>query len=224
MFSDSSATRELLENIGDATETSARNVGATVRATGSGITYSLAGTDAASFDIDSGTGQIRTNVGSNYDHEAQSSYSVTVRATNSAGSDTIDVTVSVTDRNEPPLKPEMPDVEPDSNDSTTLSIGWTPPSNAGRPDISGYNLRYRAGTSGGWTNGPQNVDGTSATLTMLSGNTFYQVQVQAKNEEGNSPWSDIGDARTDKYGAGIFRSHRGPQLPGKSRRHDLSAR
>ena len=197
VFSDSSATRELLENIGDATETLARNVGATVRATGSGITYSLAGTDAASFDIDSGTGQIRTNVGSNYDHEAQSSYSVTVRATNSAGSDTIDVTVSVTDRNEPPLKPEMPDVEPDSNDSTTLSIGWTPPSNAGRPDISGYNLRYRAGTSGGWTNGPQNVDGTSATLTMLSGNTFYQVQVQAKNEEGNSPWSDIGDARTD---------------------------
>ena len=94
MFSDSSATRELLENIGDATETSARNVGATVRATGSGITYSLAGTDAASFDIDSGTGQIRTNVGSNYDHEAQSSYSVTVRASNSAGSDTIDVTVT----------------------------------------------------------------------------------------------------------------------------------
>ena len=197
-FSAETATRSFSENLGGATEISARNIGATVRATGAGpITYSLEGTDPASLDIDTGTGQIRTNVGSNYDHEAKPSYSVTVRASNSAGSDTIDVTVTITDRNEPPLKPDAPTVTPDPNDSTTLSIGWTPPSNAGRPDISGYNLRYRAGTSGGWTNGPQNVDGTSATLTMLSGNTFYQVQVQAKNEEGNSPWSDIGDARTD---------------------------
>ena len=120
-----------------------------------------------------------------------------MRASDGADSDTIEVTVTITDRNEPPLKQEMPDVEPDSNDSTILSISWIPPSNDRRPDITGYDLQYRAGTSGGWTNGPQNVNGTNATLTMLSGNTFYQVQVRAKNDEGNSPWSDIGDARTD---------------------------
>ena len=197
-FSAETATRRFSENLGDPTEISARNIGATVWATGAGpITYSLEGTDPASLDIDTGTGQLKTIIGEDYDHEAGSSYSVTVRASNSFGSDTIDVTVELTDLREPPLKPDAPTVTPDPNDSTILSIGWTPPSNDGRPDISGYNLRYRAGTSGGWTNGPQNVNGPSATLIELSGNTFYQVQVQAKNDEGVSLWSDAGDARTD---------------------------
>ena len=199
-FSAETAARTLQEHIGDATETSERNIGGRLTANDADantLTYTLEGTDAGSFSIDSGTGQLKTEIGENYSHESKSSYSLRIRASDGADSDTIEVTVTITDRNEPPLKPDAPTVTPDPNDSTILSIGWTPPSNDGRPDISGYNLRYRAGTSGGWTNGPQNVNGTSATLIELSGNTFYQVQVQAKNDEGNGPWSDIGDARTD---------------------------
>ena len=87
--------------------------GATVWATGAGpITYSLEGTDPASLDIDTGTGQLKTIIGEDYDHEAGSSYSVTVRASNSFGSDTIDVTVELTDLREPPLKPDAPTVTP----------------------------------------------------------------------------------------------------------------
>ena len=199
-FTAETAARTLQEHLGDAPETSDRNIGGRITASDADantLTYTLEGTDAGSFSIDSGTGQLKTRIGENYSHESKSSYSLRIRASDGADSDTIDVTVTITDRNEPPLKPDPPTVTPDPNDTTILSIGWTPPSNAGRPDISGYNLRYRAGTSGGWTNGPQDVTGTNETLTELSGNTFYQVQVQAKNDEGVSLWSDAGDARTD---------------------------
>ena len=200
VYSADSVTPTLREHLGDATETSERNIGGRLTANDADantLTYTLEGSDSASFTIDENTGQLRTKAGVNYDHERKSSYSFTVRASDDSASDTIAVTVSVTDVDEPPLTPAAPVVTPDPNDTTILSIGWTPPANAGRPDISGYNLRYRAGTSGGWTNGPQNVNGTSATLIELSGNTFYQVQVQAKNDEGVSLWSDAGDARTD---------------------------
>ena len=74
VFTDgASATRSIEENLGSATDTSARNVGDPVAATdadsGDALTYSLEGTDAAKFDIDSSTGQIKTKAGQNYDHQ-----------------------------------------------------------------------------------------------------------------------------------------------------------
>ena len=50
------------------------------------LEYSLEGTDAASFDIDSTSGQIQTKSGVTYDHEAKDSYSVTVKADDGNGS------------------------------------------------------------------------------------------------------------------------------------------
>ena len=44
------------------------------------LTYSLEGADAASFDIDSGTGQIRVKAGNIPDFEAKPTYTVTVIA------------------------------------------------------------------------------------------------------------------------------------------------
>ena len=215
-FTAETAARTLQEHLGDATETSERNIGGRITASdadANALTYSLENANAFPFTIDSGTGQLKTKIGENYDHEAQPSYTLTVLASDGAASDTIEVTVTIADRNEPPLKPEMPDVEPDSNDSMFLSISWIPPSNDRRPDIAGYNLRYRAGTSGGWTNGPQDVTGTNETLTELSGNTFYQVQVQAKNDEGVSLWSDAGDARTDNTPPEFTAANEDPSFP-----------
>ena len=40
------------------------------------LTYSLSGTDSASFEIGSSTGQITTKPGVTYDYEAKSSYSL----------------------------------------------------------------------------------------------------------------------------------------------------
>ena len=75
------------------------------------LTYSLGGTDAESFGIDSSTGQLKTKAELNI--EDKTSYSVTISVTDSkddAGvtetSATIDnahtVTINVTDENEPP--------------------------------------------------------------------------------------------------------------------------
>ena len=66
------------------------------------LTYALSGTDAASFDIDPDTGQLMTLAA--LDYETKASYSVTVAASDSGGlSDSIDVTVTVTNVDEAPV-------------------------------------------------------------------------------------------------------------------------
>ena len=96
-FSSSTDVRSIAENT-----PAGRNIGSPIVATDGDndtLTYSLGGTDAASFDINSRTGQLMTN--SALDYEARNSYSVTVTASDgNGGSDTITVTVTVTDVDE----------------------------------------------------------------------------------------------------------------------------
>ena len=79
-------------------------VGAAIAATDpddDGLTYSLSGTDAASFDVESATGQLLTKEGVAYDYEARSSYSVMVEVSDgNGGTASIAVTVSLTDVDE----------------------------------------------------------------------------------------------------------------------------
>ena len=101
-FSSPTASRSVAENSAAGT-----NVGAPVTATdadsGDTLTYTLAGTDAVSFDIVSTSGQIQTTSGVTYDYETQSSYAVIVKADDgNGGSDTIMVTITVTDVDESP--------------------------------------------------------------------------------------------------------------------------
>ena len=66
------------------------------------LTYSLSGTDAESFSIGMASGQLRTKAA--LDHDTKASYMVVVTAADPSGlSDTITVTISVTDQNEPPV-------------------------------------------------------------------------------------------------------------------------
>ena len=112
-FSAETATRTLPENSGAGVAV----VGGTVTATDDDsdtLTYSLTGTDAASFEIDSSTGQISTKTGvtHNFNFEAaKNSYSVTVNVSDSkddagdadtAVDDTIAVTIDLTNVNEAP--------------------------------------------------------------------------------------------------------------------------
>ena len=200
VFTDgTSATRSIEENLGSATDTSARNVGDPVAATDADtddtLTYSLGGRNAAKFDIDSSTGQIKTRVGQNYDYEG-GALSVTVTADDGTETTTIPVTIEITDHAtpEPPLAPAAPTVR--GTDLDRLAVRWSPADNAGRPAIDGYDLRYREGTSGSWTDGPQDVTGTSAQITGLDEDTEYQVQVRAQNADGDSPWSLAGTGST----------------------------
>ena len=107
-FNDGTSTsREFDETIGEATVMTASDIGTPVAATDTGDTleYSLSGTDAAKFTVDTGNGQLKTVVGETYDHEAKASYAVTVTVEDgNGGSDTIDVTLTVTDQDEAPLR------------------------------------------------------------------------------------------------------------------------
>ena len=81
------------------------NIGAAVAATdpnpGDTLTYSLGGTDAASFNIVASSGQLQAKA--DLDHEAKDSYSVTVTATDSLQqATTINVTIEVIDVDEAP--------------------------------------------------------------------------------------------------------------------------
>ena len=158
------------------------------------LTYTLEGTDAGSFGIDRTTGQLRTSAA--LDHESKASYTLTVKADDEhGGTDTIVVTVNVTDVDEPPSAPGAPPtVSAVQGSGTSLSVRWSAPANTG-PRVTDYDLRYKA-TGGRWTDGPENVTGRSATIGGLAADTEYEVQVLARNDEGESGWSTSGRGTT----------------------------
>ena len=210
-----STSREFDETIGEATVTTASDIGTPVAATdtdtGDTLEYSLSGTDAAKFTVDTGNGQIKTVVGQTYDHEAKASYAVTVTVEDGdGGSDTIDVTLNVTDQDEPPLRPEAPTVRgPSSNSTTSLRVTMTAPDNPGRPPITRYKLRtHRDGF--GWTTLPYNPS-SAQNITGITSGKRYHVQFRVKNDEGEGPWSPTTFGYTKAHASGM------PDISGTAR-------
>ena len=161
------------------------------------------GADQTFFSIGATSGALTFDAAPNYedadDSGTNNTYVVDVTATSGAGTRvmtaTQTITVTVTDVDtEAPGKPGAPTVSAAS--ATSLSVSWSAPDNAG-PAITDYDVQYREGNSGGWTDGSHNGTATTATLTGLSENTSYQVQVQATNDEGTGDWSDSGSGTTD---------------------------
>ena len=199
-FSSPTAMRSVPENTAANT-----NIGTALPAATDGdndpLTYTLEDADAASFAFNAATRQLSTKSGVTYDHETTPSYSVTLKADDdNGGTDTLAVTITITDVEEPPGRPAAPSVTATAGTTDSLSVNWTTPSNSG-PAIDNYDLQYREGTSGSWINGPQNVSATSATIGSLTEGTSYQVQVLARNAEGDSPWSLPGSGQTGALGA-----------------------
>ena len=186
------------------------NVGAAVTADSNPnnytLTHSLSGTDAGKFTIVSSSGQIKVKSGTNLDYETKTSYSVivTVKAEEGAGSQSLEpnnpgdyvvpVTINVTDVNEPPPKLAAPTVTASGPlDNKTLNVSWTAPDMTGKPPITGYKVRYQQNGDFTWTTLSPTGKRTSTTITSQVGGVNYNVQVQAKNDEGTGPWSDSGD-------------------------------
>ena len=57
-------------------------------------------------------------------------------------------------------------------------------------------MQYRLGDSGDFTDGPQDLTGTSTSITALTMNTAYQVQVRMTTAAGDSEWSPNGRGST----------------------------
>ena len=169
------------------------------------LTYSLEGTDAGSFDIDSGTGEIKTVSGVTYNYEAtQNTYEMTAKADDgNGGTDTIDVNIALldddTEKSATPAKPALASVP---GLFTSLAARWTKPGLNGGPEITGYKVQYRQG-SGNWQNFPHGDTALTTTITGLMAETEYQVRVQAENGEGDSDWSEPSDAVTPTEVTGL---------------------
>ena len=91
------------------------------------LTYTLSGTDAAAFSLVSSTGQLQTKAA--LDYETKPSYSVTVSVSDgNGGTDSITVTINVTDVNETPANnaPVTEVVETPSNNAPVTEVVETP--------------------------------------------------------------------------------------------------
>ena len=168
-------------------------------ADGDTLTYSLAsGGDNGSFTIASGTGVIKVKPGVRLDHEAKASHSLTAQVSDGQDldgdptkvDDTLAVTVTVTNVEEPPGAPTA--VVVSTTDAVTLAVSWSAPADVGA-GVEGYTLRYRV-SGGSWTTEEQGAV-TEVVLGGLTPSTTYEVQVRAYGD-GTGPWSDSGQGTT----------------------------
>ena len=79
----------------------------------------------------------------------------------------------------------------------SLTLRWTAPSSNGGSAVTGYEIEYRRGTSGSWTDGPDpGANATSRTISGLTPNTTYQFRIRAVNSVGSGTWSANKTGRT----------------------------
>ena len=118
-------------------------------------------------------------------------YQVQVRATNGVGdslwSDSATATPATT-----PAKPSAPTL---TVGDQQLGVSWSAPADNGS-DITDYDVQYSSDSGSTWTewNSSNTSTTTSATITGLTNDTGYQVQVRATNGVGDSLWSDSATA------------------------------
>ena len=102
-----------------------------------------------------------------------------------------------------PGKPARPTV---AGGHEQVDVEWDAPDNTG-PPITGYDLQYRIRDIGEFVEADHSGTTTTAVITGLRRGKYYQVQVRARNADGDGPWSQSGEART--------RPNRAPELDEK---------
>ncbi len=146
VFTDSNpTTRSIAENMASGVNIG-DPVGATDADTGDILTYTLDGTDAASFDIVSTSGQLQTDAA--LDYETKTSYTVTVTVTDDSGSATITVTINITDVDEDTSITPVSDRTQQVQDAIVAAIpGVSSAADvtaAHLADITSLNLNYKS--------------------------------------------------------------------------------
>ena len=197
---------EVTEKQARVTRLTARDVDPGDEVTGWAI---VAGADRSQFTVASDTGDLSFQEAPDYEFPTDvvssdppsgaedNEYVVTVRVTSGAGDRELTaeqvITVRVSNEREPPGVPEAPTFSGETEDS--LRVSWAEPDNSG-PPITDYDVQYREGDSGVFTDAQHEGPALTAMLTGLKEGTVYQVQVRASNEEGRSNWSEPGEGRT----------------------------
>ncbi len=148
----------------------------------------VSGNTGNDFAINPSTGQLTVAANDSINFEDTPSYTLMVSLTIGAATAQATVAVTVTDVDEPPAAPAAPTV---AAAAESLIVNWTAPVNSG-PAITGYDVRYRVGSTGAYTDAADPGTATSLTITGLTAATLYEVQVRAVNAEGMSAYSAPG--------------------------------
>ena len=192
-FDSATATREVPEN----TE-AGENIGAPVTATdpdtGDTPAYTLGGTDANIFDIDTSTGQLQTRAA--LDHEVKNSYTVTVTASDGALTATVDVTVTVTNideagtvalsTNQPAARAEITAALTDPDEGVTGAV-------------------WQWERSGDGNTGWAGIGTSSPSYTPVDGDVGYHLRATASYTDGHGPAKTAQAASTLAVQAGANR-------------------
>ena len=186
MFTEgSTTTRTVLEGT-----FSGVDIGTAVSATdadGHSLTYTLGGTDAAAYSIDSTSGQLRTNAA--LDFETKSSYAVTITASDGTDTATINVTINVSNATENSAPTFT------AGTSTTRSVAENTGSGVdiGTPvvatDVDGDTLTYTLGGTDAAAFSMDSTSGqirTSAALDYESSKTSYSVTITVSDGNGGT--------------------------------------
>ena len=192
-FDSATATREVPEN----TE-AGENIGAPVTAndpdTGDTPAYTLGGTDATFFDIDTSTGQLQTQAA--LDYETRNRYTVTVTASDGTLTATVHVTVTVTNideagtvtlsTNQLPARAEITAALTDPDKGVTGTVWQWERSSDGNTDWAGI------GTG-------------SPSYTPVDGDVGYHLRATASYADGHGPGKTAQAASTLAVQAGANR-------------------
>ena len=81
------------------------------------------------------------------------------------------------------------DVTTSNRTTTGFDVSWTAPTTT--LTITGYDVQYRVTTVAAFTDAGHTGTDTSISLTGLTSNTAYAVQVRAKSANGNGAWSSL---------------------------------
>jgi hypothetical protein len=86
-------------------------------------------------------------------------------------------------------EPGAPEITSTTKGDTQGDVAWDAPADTGNSPISGYVVRWRiAGTEDEWLSDTPST--SPYTITGLTNDTTYSVQVAAVNGVGQGPWSD----------------------------------
>ena len=216
------------------------------------LSYDIEGLNDDLFNIDS-IGQIKTRKSLNHEDprcyddsnpsDTTCNYSVRVKVSDrDNGSHFINVTISVTDVEEPPSAPATPTVTATADTGRSLEVTWNELTNTG-PSITAYQVAYRKYRQGSNSDEYQVIDhqSTERKVTIatignpavnLEPQTQYEVRVRATNGEGTAdqgettlgrlfPTSPRYD-RLEQRKAGL-RKHRLPHHAGSGGKHAVRA-
>ncbi len=177
-----STTRSVPENTGSGVD-----IGKPVAATdedGNTLVYSISGTDASAFSLDTSSGQLRTSSALNFEEKAV--YQITLTVSDGSSTDTIDVTINVESVNEAPVFTE--------GNITTRTIPENTPANVNigtvvsATDANNDPLTYTLGGTDATSFDIETTTGQLKTKAVLDyeTKTSYSVTVAASDGKGGT--------------------------------------